>query len=82
MLFHDLTHTLTRHNLLPSKRRRQRVPSGTKHSVRPGVAVPDTAPSVGEVLYPVLGQGQLGRVVTVTWVGVPVELGEGALQDS
>lgn len=53
---------------------------GAKHPVGPAVAVPDAVPSVGEVLDPVSGQGQLGGVVAVTWVGVPVKITEGALQ--
>lgn len=53
---------------------------GAKHPVGPAVAVPDAVPSVGEVLDPVSGQGQLSSVVTVAGVGIPVEVVEGTLQ--
>lgn len=53
---------------------------GAKHPVSSGVAVPDAVPSVGEVLDPVSGQGQLSRIITVAGVGVPAEVTEGALQ--
>lgn len=54
--------------------------SGAKHPVSPAVAVPDAVPSVGEVLDPVSGQGQLRGVITVAGVGVPIEVIEGTLQ--
>lgn len=72
--------SITLYFLLPSKGGSQRLTSGAKHPVSPAVAVPDTVPSVGEVLDPVSGQGQLNRVITVTGVGVPVEVIEGTLQ--
>lgn len=68
--------------LLPAKRGSQRLPSGAKHPVRPGVAVPETAPSVGKVLDSVPGEGQLGGVVTVTGIGVPIKVSEGPLQNT
>lgn len=71
---------LTLYFLLPSKGGSQRLTGGAKHPVSPGVPVPDAVPSVGEVLDPVSGQGQLSRVITVTGVGVPVEVIEGTLQ--
>lgn len=71
---------LTLYFLLPSKGGSQRLTSGAKHPVSPGVPVPDTVPSVGEVLDPVSGQGQLRGIITVTWVGVPVEVIEGTLK--
>lgn len=70
----------TSYFLFPSKGGSQRLTCGTENSVSPGVAVPDTVPSVSEVLDPVSGQGQLNSVITVTWVGLPVEVTEGALQ--
>lgn len=71
---------LTLYFLLPSKGGSQRLTGGAKHPVGPCVPVPDTMPSVGEVLDPVSGQGQLSRVITVTGVGVPAEVIEGTLQ--
>lgn len=73
---------LTLYFLLPSKGGSQRLTSGSKHPVGPGVAVPDAVPSVGEVLDPVSGQGQLGGVVTVAGVGIPVEVVEGTFQNA
>lgn len=66
--------------LRPSKGGSQRLTGGAKHPVSSSVAVPDTVPSVGEILDPVPGQGQLSGVVTVAGVGVPREVIEGALQ--
>lgn len=71
---------LTLYFLLPSKGGSERLTSGAKHPVGPRVPVPDAMPSVGEVLDPVSGQGQLSRVITVTGVGVPAEVIEGTLQ--
>lgn len=73
---------LTLYFLLPSKGGSQRLTSGAKHPVGPGVAVPDAVPSVGEVLDPVSGQGQLRGVVTIAGVGVPFEVVEGTLQNA
>lgn len=72
--------TLTLYYLLLSKGGSQRLTGGAKHPVSPAVAVPDAVPSVGEVLDPVSGQGQLRRVITVAGVSVPVEVIEGTLQ--
>lgn len=72
--------SLTLYFLLPSKGGSQRLTSGAKHPVSSAVAVPDAVPSVGEVLDPVSGQGQLGGVITVAGVGVPVEVNKGTLQ--
>lgn len=73
---------LTFYFLLSSKGGSQRLTRGTKNPVSPVVPVPDTESSVGEVLDPVSGQGQLRRKITVTGVYVPVEVTEGALQHS
>lgn len=72
--------SLTLYFLLPSKGGSQRLTGGAKHPVSPAVAVPDAVPSVGEVLDPVSGQGQLRGVITVAGVGVPVKFIEGTLQ--
>lgn len=71
---------LTVYFLRPSKGGSQSLAGGAKHPVSSGVAVPDAVASVGEILDPVFGQGQLGGVVTVAGVGVPREVIEGALQ--
>lgn len=70
---------LTVYFLHSSKGGSQRLTGGAKHPVSSGVPVPDTVPSVGEILDPVSGQGQLSRVVTIAGVGVPREVIEGAL---
>ncbi|KAF3839664.1 hypothetical protein F7725_018381 [Dissostichus mawsoni] len=56
---------LTLYFLHPSKGGSQRLAGGAEHPVGPAVAVPDAVPSVGEVLDPVSGQGQLHGVVAV-----------------
>ena len=63
-----------------SKGGSQRLSGGAEHPVRSAVAVPDALSSEGKVLDPVSGQGQLFGIVAVARFGVPVELGEGALQ--
>lgn len=71
---------LTIYFLFPSKGGSQRLTGGAKHPVSSGMSVPDTVPSVGEILDPVSGQGQLSGVITVAGVGVPHEVIKGTLQ--
>lgn len=76
----EIKSSFTLYYLLLSKGGSQRLTSGAKNLVGSGVAVPDAVAFVTEVLDPVSGQGQLGRVVAVTGVRVPAEVTERALQ--